>query len=116
MRDHLTTSTAKDPSSYFFDDFTDAFTTALSLNWPYEPAQCLLPTADNKFYGTSMKGETTRHTTVESALAGNLGDDEDFMINPVFESHLRNLENWSVGPAFQRKFPDLVEEVRVKDR
>jgi len=29
------------------------------------------------------------------------------VINPVFERHLRRLENWSLGPAFAKAFPGL---------
>ncbi|KAH6867875.1 hypothetical protein B0T10DRAFT_596257 [Thelonectria olida] len=63
-----------------FDDLFIPFTATLSLNWPYEDTDTLL-----------------QHPN---------GD--ELMINPVFERHLRRLENWSLGNAFSKAFPGLV--------
>jgi hypothetical protein len=30
-------------------------------------------------------------------------------LNPVYEQHLRQLKNWTVGDKFRRKFPELSE-------
>ncbi|KAK4243940.1 AP-1-like transcription factor [Corynascus novoguineensis] len=62
-----------------FDNFFIPFTSTLSINWPYEDAYVL--------------------------LASPTGD--ELMINPVFEQHLRKLENWTLGDAFERAFPGL---------
>ncbi|KAL2160228.1 hypothetical protein VTH06DRAFT_1401 [Thermothelomyces fergusii] len=62
-----------------FDHFFIPFTSTLSLNWPYEDAYVL--------------------------LASPTGD--ELMINPVFEQHMRKLENWTLGDAFDRAFPGL---------
>ncbi|ERF73879.1 hypothetical protein EPUS_05891 [Endocarpon pusillum Z07020] len=70
---------------YAFEDFTLPYTTTLSLNWPYEPTDALLQS-----------------------------DSEELMINPVFERHLRNLSNWSLGPAFARAHPALADVARIK--
>ena len=69
-----------------FDTFFIPYTTTLSLNWPYEPTDTLI----------------------------SLPDKEEFSINPVFERHLRDLNNWSLGPAFARTFPMLAETTRIK--
>lgn len=71
---------------YPFDDFFIPFTTTLSLNWPYEDTDTLLA----------------------------LPDTDELIINPVFERHLRNLDNWSLGEAFARAFPALVETTNIK--
>ena len=70
-----------------FETFFIPYTTTLSLNWPYEP---------------------------EDTLIG-LPDKEESSINPVFERHLRDLKNWSLGPAFARAFPILAETGRIKE-
>lgn len=70
-----------------FDNFFIPYTTTLSLNWPYEASDCLL----------SVPGS------------------EELSINPVFEQHLRDLNNWSLGPAFAKAFPILVETTKIKD-
>ncbi len=72
---------------YSFENWFIPFTTTLSVNWPYEPTDTLLSTAES----------------------------DDLMINPVFERHLRNLNNWSLGPAFAKAYPALVETARIKD-
>jgi hypothetical protein len=67
-----------------FEDFFVPFTTTLALNWAL-PDDCILlplPTA-------------TGAASVQ--------------INPAFEHHLRNLDNWSLGAEFQRSFPELVD-------
>lgn len=71
---------------YPFGSFTLPFTTTLSVNWPYEPTDSLLATPDS----------------------------DDYMINPVFERHLRNLGNWSLGSAFAREHPALADFARIK--
>jgi hypothetical protein len=63
-----------------FDNFFIPFTTTLSLNWPYEDS-CVL-------------------------LASPSGD--ELMINPVFEQHLADVRNWTLGEAFEKAFPQLV--------
>ncbi|RFN47086.1 bzip transcription factor [Fusarium flagelliforme] len=67
------------PSLYPFDNFFVPFTTTLSLSWPYEETDTLLQDPES----------------------------EELMINPVFERHLRNLDNWKLGDAFAKAFPNL---------
>jgi hypothetical protein len=71
---------------YPFDNWFVPFTRTLSVNWPYEETDCLLST----------------------------GDGDDLIINPVFERHLRNLSNWSLGPAFAEAYPSLAETAKIK--
>ncbi|CAG8982495.1 hypothetical protein HYALB_00002275 [Hymenoscyphus albidus] len=84
MRDRLVRD--YNPKDYLFDNFFIPFTTTLSLNWPYEPTDTLLSSPES----------------------------DDLMINPVFERHLRRLENWSLGPAFAKEFPGLADTYRLK--
>lgn len=64
---------------HHFEMFFVPFTTTLSLNWPYEETDTLLLVPDSN----------------------------DVMINPVFERHLRRLENWTLGEAFANTFKSL---------
>ncbi len=84
MRDRLVRD--YNPRDYLFDNFFIPFTTTLSLNWPYEPTDTLLSSPES----------------------------DELMINPVFERHLRRLENWSLGPAFARAFPGLQDTYRLQ--
>ncbi|KXL50614.1 MAG: hypothetical protein FE78DRAFT_129597, partial [Acidomyces sp. 'richmondensis'] len=75
-----------------FDDFFVPYTTTLSLNWPYPKEKVLISNNANN------------------------GDDQQMLdvgINPVFEVHLRELTNWSLGTKFKAAFPDLVQNVRL---
>ncbi|QSZ34117.1 hypothetical protein DSL72_005705 [Monilinia vaccinii-corymbosi] len=95
MRDTLVRD--YNPREYLFDNFFFPFTSTLSLNWPYEPTDALL----NSGGGNGATG-----------LASS--DEGELLINPVFERHLRRLENWSLGPAFATAFPGLRGTYRVK--
>lgn len=72
--------------SIALENFFIPYTTTLSLNWPYDPSDTLL----------------------------SLPDSDELSINPVFERHLRDLNNWSLGPAFAKAFPALAETTRIK--
>lgn len=72
--------------NYDFSNWFIPFTSSLSVNWPYEATDALLSTPES----------------------------EELMINPVFESHLRNLNNWSLGPAFARAYPHLVDTTVIR--
>ena len=76
------------PQQYLFDNFFVPFTTTLSLSWPYEDTDTLLQSPDG----------------------------DELMINPVFERHLRNLENWKLGDAFAKAFPTLVDTFNLDTR
>lgn len=72
---------------YPFEHWFLPWTSGLSVNWPYEQVDCLICTSEH----------------------------EDPIINPVFERHIRRLENWSVGPAFVQAFPHLLDTVTVRE-
>ncbi|KAI9647429.1 hypothetical protein NHQ30_003814 [Ciborinia camelliae] len=83
------------PRDYLFDNFFIPFTSTLSLNWPYEPTDTLLNLGEGSGAGLGFS-------------------EGELLINPVFERHLRRLENWSLGPAFANAFPGLRDTYRVK--
>ncbi|PTB63836.1 hypothetical protein BBK36DRAFT_1180563 [Trichoderma citrinoviride] len=72
---------AKNPDVFYFDNFFLPFTSTLTLSWPYEEAHTLLRNPDS----------------------------DEIMINPVFESHMRNLNNWKLGRIFADSFPMLAD-------
>lgn len=69
------------PHEYALDNFFIPYTTTLRLNWPYEETDALLL----------------------------LPDSDEMIINPVFERHLRNNDNWTLGERFARAFPSLAD-------
>ena len=100
MRDKIVAN----PSAYPFESFFIPYTTTYSMNWPYPPGECLLDHQNRPL---------TNGADLET-LVKSVDDSEDFSINPVFESHLRKIENWSLGPAFRNTFPDLVEGIPIR--
>ena len=71
---------------YPFENWFIPYTTTLSLNWQYEPTDCLLSSPES----------------------------DELMINPVFERHLMRLENWSLGPAFAKAHPSIAMTARIR--
>jgi hypothetical protein len=82
MRDKLCKN--YDPDTYHFHTFFIPFTRTLRLSWPYDPHLTLL---------TTQEGNRPPETS----------------INPVFETHLRDLSNWRLGEAFAKTFPALAD-------
>ncbi|CAI7674352.1 unnamed protein product [Penicillium manginii] len=71
---------------YPFENWFIPFTRGLNVNWPYEDTDCLL----------------------------SAGSSDELLINPVFERHLRNLSNWSLGPLFAETYPNLVDTTQIR--
>ncbi|KAJ5682515.1 hypothetical protein N7462_005680 [Penicillium macrosclerotiorum] len=71
---------------YPFDNWFIPFTRGMRVNWPYEATDCLL----------------------------SAGDSDELLINPVFERHMRNLSNWSLGSLFAENYPVLVDTTRIR--
>jgi hypothetical protein len=74
------------PTMVPFENFFIPFTNTLSLNWPYEQTDTLLESPDGV----------------------------ELIINPVFERHLRRLDNWTLGDAFHQTFPQLEGTYNLK--
>lgn len=72
------------------ENFFIPYTTTLSLNWPYDPSDTLLSLPDSDDLSINP------------------------VINPVFERHLRDLSNWTLGPAFAKAFPMLADTTNIK--
>ncbi|KAI2790789.1 hypothetical protein POX_c03638 [Penicillium oxalicum] len=74
------------PQDYPFENWFIPFTRGMDLNWPYEATDCLLSAVDS----------------------------DDLIINPVFERHMRNLNNWSLSPLFAEAYPGLADTARIR--
>lgn len=94
LREHV----IRNQNSYYFPDFTLPYTCQMSVNWNYDDRDCII--------------------TQESLVRGGGRDAKlsEPIMNPAFERHLRELKNWSVGPALIEKFPEFAPLVRVQDR
>lgn len=86
-----------------FENFFIPWTSTLRVNWPYEDADVLLRSpVGGRERGEGQQGEDGNG---EGEVEGE--GEEELVINPVFERHLRRLENWTVGDAFYEAFPGL---------
>jgi hypothetical protein len=72
--------------NYPFENWFVPYTRTISCNWPYEATDCLI------------------HNTASDEL----------LINPVFERHVRDLRNWTLGTEFAEAYPALVDVVNIK--
>ena len=121
-----------------FDAFFIPFTTTISLNWPYEARDCLLPAS--KIHPASLSSTSSVPASSPYSTAVHAGsppgpltpqpaastpgttsglpmpkEDDQWLINPAFESHLRDLKNWSLGSSFRNTFPSFGDAVRIKE-
>jgi hypothetical protein len=76
-----------DHPDIFFDDFAGAYSTSFRIRWDYDPSHVIITTA--------------------------AADGGGILINPIYEEHIRQLRNWTVGDVFRRKFPELSTLVDV---
>lgn len=105
-----------------FDQFFIPFTTTVSLNWPYEPRDCLLPSSkwttaclSTSSIPMASSPQTPQPPVGTPGTTGSLSQEEEtWLINPAFETHLRDLNNWTLGPSFRATFPHFADTVKIK--
>ncbi|USP82047.1 hypothetical protein yc1106_09321 [Curvularia clavata] len=124
-----------------FENFFIPFTTTISLNWPYEHRDCLLPAsvvrtstlsttsssiAASSPFSTHVNAGSPQGPATPQPLTGNAAaciptmdqlpkEDDQWLINPAFETHLRDLNNWTLGPSFRGTFPMFADAVKIKE-
>lgn len=75
---------------YNVEEFGAFHSTSVSVNWPYSSDCVLIEAGDD--------------TTKEGDKVLNL--------NPAFEEHVRDLRNWTAGPRFTQRYPELAAAIR----
>ena len=84
------------------------YTTTLSLNWPY---------GDDTIWEPPPERNGDNGHSIAAAYRNGAGPGEEnwptMMLSKAFEAHVMDLSNWSLGPAFAKKFPKLVDGVRI---
>ncbi|KAH8647464.1 hypothetical protein BGZ60DRAFT_553404 [Tricladium varicosporioides] len=78
-------------TSLHYETFKIVCNRSISINWPYEHGDALLQV------GGYDKGNGRG----------------EYIINPVFLSHIRRLENWTLGREFVELFPEFEGDVNV---
>lgn len=79
----------RNPDLYPFDQFFVPHSKTESLNWDH---------SDEAMY-------------VEGSNA-----DGEYVLSQMYETHIRDLNNWTLGPAFAREFPVLASTCRITTR
>jgi hypothetical protein len=64
-----------------FDHFAMVYSSSFDVSWPYNPSHILLSSSN--------------------------ADGGGIHLNPVYEQHVRQLRNWTIGEKFRKKFPEL---------
>ncbi|KAK1754575.1 BZIP transcription factor [Echria macrotheca] len=89
-----------------FENFFIPFTSTLGVGWPYEEGDVLLRWGGRGGGGGGGAGDEGGEGGEEGGGYGG-GEEGEISINPVFERHLRRIENWTLGEAFRDAFPGL---------
>ncbi|KAL2834560.1 hypothetical protein BJY01DRAFT_83820 [Aspergillus pseudoustus] len=75
----------ENPTKHPFALFSELYSQNISINWPYDKMDCVSTQGDN------------------------------VQLNPIFEKHIRNLNNWTVAKPFQEYLPDMAAAIYGKD-
>lgn len=91
---HMKRQLVLNEKEVIFGDFFVPYCATLSLNWPFSEDRVLL-----------------------SAQSSHRDDRRNIVISREFESHLRTLNNWSLGNVFRNRFPHLIDltTMRIRD-
>ncbi|KAK8163777.1 hypothetical protein IWX90DRAFT_239204 [Phyllosticta citrichinensis] len=151
LRDRLISLQSNPHINPALDNFFIPYTASLSLNWPYDPRDVLIPAPS----GSGSNGNSAAGLSVNTTASGipvdpateaspqpssrpdavsadgglkgaaeqqpggdgapeGAASHQEYVLNPAFEAHLRNLENWTLTPAFESAFPSLAGYVKIK--
>lgn len=77
------------PDKYPFEEFSDVYSSSVTISWPHNDSDIVIDLS-----GMHSPGQGTQA-----------------IINPIFERHIRNLDNWTVGEAFGRFYPEMCTAV-----
>jgi hypothetical protein len=84
-----------------FDDFAMVYSSTFDVSWPYNPSH-IIETSNTCPHASSISSISSMDGGASHSCA-----DHGISLNPVYEQHLRQLKNWTVGDKFRRKFPEL---------
>lgn len=107
------------------EDYFIPYTTTISLNWPRDPNEVLLLRLPNSQVSGSAPMTSPSQSQAMDIDVGFNGTrvvrnwrgfdaDGEVILNPAFERHLRDLANWTLGPAFAKAHPSLADTFPMK--
>jgi hypothetical protein len=65
------------------DDFAAVYSSSFAVRWQYDPSLVVITT------GVNEQG-------IKQVIA-----------NPIYDEHIRQLTNWTIGDAFRKRFPEV---------
>jgi hypothetical protein len=77
------------PDKYPFERFSEVYSQSVTISWPHDEVDIMVEVNS----GTS-------DSKCPQAI-----------FNPIFERHIRNLDNWTAGPAFMDCYPEMSKAV-----
>jgi hypothetical protein len=98
------------------DTFFIPYTSTLSLNWPFDPKECLiLAPATSRSPLSGPSGATNNGPSSNANTASAPPEEQQWLLSQAFENHLRDLNNWSLGSRFKNAFPNFTDLTRIKE-
>ncbi len=76
------------PDKYPHQHFSEVYSNNVSISWPYNESDVVV----------DLSGMQDRAQAPHALQA---------VINPIFEQHIRNLDNWTLGEGFGRYYPEM---------
>ncbi|KAL2752008.1 hypothetical protein ACRALDRAFT_2030257 [Sodiomyces alcalophilus JCM 7366] len=66
------------------DDWAALYSSSFNVSWPYDQSHVVIAMTNPNEPGVT-----------------------EYTINPVYEEHLRQMHNWTVGDSFRKRFPEI---------
>lgn len=73
------------PDKYTFAEFSEVYSSNVTISWPHNELDIIVDLPGTQSHGQAAQA----------------------VVNPIFERHIRKLDNWTVEEAFGRIYPEM---------
>lgn len=77
------------PDKYTFEEFSEVYSHNVTISWPHREEDIVV----------NLEGDSDQSYNLQA------------MFNPIFERHIRDLDNWTVVQGFKDCYPEMTEAV-----
>lgn len=77
------------PEKYPFEQFSEVYSLHVTISWPHREDDIIVNLQEGADQSYSLQA----------------------MVNPIFERHIRDLDNWAVATGFKDCYPEMSEAV-----
>ncbi|PGH28176.1 hypothetical protein AJ80_00066 [Polytolypa hystricis UAMH7299] len=98
-----------------FDEFASVYSSWFDISWPYSPSHIVVSKSTS---ASRIPTSTLPQHYLPAPSSPVMDHNSGMSLNPVYEQHIRQLKNWTVGEKFRRKLPELariIDQDRLKD-